>query len=58
MGAELFHANGQMDRQTDRQADRQTDQQTDRRTDMTKLTVAFQNFEKEPKILYQHALMK
>jgi hypothetical protein len=58
MGTELFHANGQTDRQTDWQAGRQTGQQTDRRTDMTKLTVVFQNFENEPKILDQHALRK
>jgi len=35
-----------------------TDRQTDRQTDMTKLTVAFQNFENEPKSLDQHALLK
>jgi len=33
VGAELFHANGQ----------------TDRQTDMTKLLVAFRNFAKAPK---------
>jgi hypothetical protein len=35
VGAELFHADGQMD--------------TDRQTDITKLIVAFDNFAKEPK---------
>jgi Fe-S-cluster formation regulator IscX/YfhJ len=37
VGAELFHEGGQADRETDRQ------------TDMTKLIVAFRNFENAPK---------
>ena len=39
VGAELFHVDGRTD----------GDGQTDRRTDITKLIVAFRNFEKEPK---------
>ena len=41
MGAELFHA--------DRQMDGRTDRQTDRQTDMTKLIVTFRNFVNAPK---------
>ena len=39
VGAELFYADGE------------TDRQADRRTDMTKLTVAFRNYTKVPKML-------
>jgi len=54
VGAELFHANVQ----TDRQRHWLTNRQTERRTDMTKLTVVFKILRTSLKSLYQHALMK
>ena len=41
VGAELFHA------------DKQVDGQTDRQTDMTKLIVAFRNFANAPKNMFR-----
>jgi hypothetical protein len=44
MGAELFHA----DRRIDRQTDIHTGTQAEWQADMTKLTVAFRNFANAP----------
>jgi hypothetical protein len=46
VGAELFHSDGQ------------TDRETDGRTDMTKLVVDFRNFAKAPKKGEAHSEVK